>query len=44
MAYLDAIAERIDYTKNYEAGTKWMYFWNDFISSIKMFKNEENNR
>lgn len=41
MAYLDAIAKKTDYSENYEVGVKWMYFLNDLLSSMKMFKNKQ---
>jgi len=41
MAYLDAISEKMDYTENYAIGVKWLYFFNDFRSSIKMIRDKE---
>jgi D-aspartate ligase len=36
MAYLDAIGERIYYTDTYSVGVKWLFFFNDLLSSVKM--------
>jgi predicted ATP-grasp superfamily ATP-dependent carboligase len=41
MAYLDAISEKIDYTEKYYTGLKWLYFLNDFRSSLKMLRDKE---
>jgi len=38
MAYLDAIGYKIGYVENYEVGVKWICFFDDLRSSIKMFK------
>jgi predicted ATP-grasp superfamily ATP-dependent carboligase len=39
ISYLDAIGEEIEYTEDYEAGIKWIYFLNDLRSSIKTSNN-----
>jgi len=41
MAYLDAIGDEPDYEEDYEVGAKWMYFFNDLRSVIKMLRNGE---
>lgn len=39
VAYLDAIGKDTQYSEDYEAGVKWIYFKDDFRSSVKMIMN-----
>jgi len=41
MAYLDSIGERIDYTDTYRIGVKWLFFFNDLLSSMKMLHEKQ---
>lgn len=38
LSYLDAMGEKIDYKEEYEIGVKSMYFLNDLLASVSMFR------